>query len=71
MVCVSTSVSYSSKLGSTVSAILYVGQFLRWTEVESCTSLLCVVNVSTANVTLDTTQCRGVERECRVLDRPR
>ena len=36
----------------------------------SCTSLLCVVSVSVVNVTLDTTQSRGAERECRVMGRP-
>ena len=59
MVCVNTSVSHGNKLGSCVAAIWYAGQWLRWTEVVSCTSLLCVVNVSMVNETLDTIHCRG------------
>ena len=71
VVCVSTSVSHGSKLGSFDTAIWYAGQLLRRTAVTSCTSLLCVVSVSMDNVTLDTTQCLGVERECSVMGRAR
>ena len=71
VVCVSTSVSDGNELGSCDAGIWYTGQWLRWTEVVSCMSLLCVVNVSMVNVTLDTTQCRGAEDECRVIGRAR
>ena len=67
VVCVNTSVSHGSKLGSCDAAIWYAGQLLRWTEVVSCTSLLCVVTVSMVNVTLDTIQSRCAEYECRVI----
>ena len=69
VVCVNTSVSHGSKLGSCDAAIWYAGQLLRWSEVVSCTWLLCVVNVSTVNVTLDTTRCRGAEDERTVMGR--
>ena len=69
VVCVNTSVSHGNELGSIDTAIWYAGQLLRWTEVTSFTSLLCVVSVSTVNVTLNTTLWRGVERECRVMGR--
>ena len=68
MVGVYTSVSHGNELGSIVTATWYAGQVLRWTEVVSCTSLLCVVTVSMVNVTLDTTQCRGAEGERTVRD---
>jgi hypothetical protein len=71
VVCVNTSVSHGNELGSFDTAIWYAGQLLRCSEVVSCTSLLCVVNVSTVNATLDTTQCRGAEHECRVMGRAR
>ena len=71
VVCVNTSVSHGSKLGSCDAAIWYAGQLLRWTEVVSWTSLLCVVNVSTVDVTLDATLCRDAERECGVMGRAR
>ena len=61
VLCVNTSVSDVSKLGSFDTAIWYAGQLLRWTEVASCTSLLCVVSVSVVNVTLDTAQCHIAE----------
>ena len=66
-VWVSTSVSHGNELGSLDTAIWYAGQLLRWTEVVSCTSLLCVVTVSMVNVTLDTIQSRCAEYECRVI----
>ena len=71
VVCVITSVSHGSKLGSFDTAIWYAGPLLRGTEVVSCSSLLCVVNVSMANATLDTSQCRGAEVECIIWDRVR
>jgi hypothetical protein len=71
VVCVNTSVSQGNKLGSLDTAMWYTGLLLRWSEVVSCTSLLCVVNVSTVNVTLDTTLCRGAEGHCRVMGRAR
>jgi hypothetical protein len=69
--CVSTSLSHGSKLGSFDTAIWYAGQLLRWTEVVSCTLLLCVVSVSMVNVALNTALCGGAERECRVMGRVR
>ena len=71
VVSVSTSVSDGNELGSCDAGIWYTGQLLRWTEVVSCMSLLCVVNVSTANVTLTTTRCRGAEDDSMILDRAR
>jgi hypothetical protein len=71
VVCVNTSVSHGTKLGRCDTAICYAGPLLRWTEVVSCTSLLCAVSVSTVNATLDTSQCRGAERECKVMGRAR
>ena len=71
VVCVSTSVSYGSKLGSFDTAIWYAGPLLRRIDVTSCTSLLCVVSVSMDNVTLNTTLCRGAEVECGIWDRAR
>ena len=62
-----TSVSDDNELGSCDAAIWYAGQLLRCSEVVSCTSLLCVVNVSMVNVTLDTIQSRCAEYECRVI----
>ena len=71
LVGVSTSVTHGNELGSCDAAIWYAGQLLRPSEVVSCTLLLCVVSVSVVNVTLDTTQSRGAECECRVVDRAR
>ena len=71
VVCVIMSVSHGSKLGSFDTAIWYAGPLLRGTELVSCSSLLCVVNVSMANATLDTSQCRGAECECGVMGRVR
>ena len=67
VVCVNTSVSHGSKLGSCDAATWYAGPLLRRTDVTSCTSLLCVVTVSMVNVTLDTIQSRCAEYECRVI----
>ena len=67
VVCVNTSASHGNELGSFDAAIWCAGQVLRWTEVTSCTSLLCVVTVSMVNVTLDTIQSRCAEYECRVI----
>jgi hypothetical protein len=61
VVCVNTSMSHVSKLGSFDTAIWYAGQLVRWTEVTSCTWLLCAVSVSMVNRVLDTTQSRGAE----------
>ena len=66
VVCVITSVSHVKELGSFDTAISYVGQLLRWTEVVSSTSLLCVVSVSVVNVTLDTAQCHGAEDDSTI-----
>ena len=71
VVCVFTSASHGNELGSFDTTIWYAGQLLRWTEVVSCTSLLCVVSVSMVNATLDTSQCRGDDDEGTVLDRAR
>ena len=71
VVCVNTSASHGNELGSFDAAIWCAGQVLRWTEVTSCTSLLCVVSVSMVNVTLGTSQCRGADRECSVMGRAR
>jgi hypothetical protein len=71
VVCVSTSVSDGSKLGSCYTAIWYAGQLLRWTEVVSYTSLLCVVSVLMVNRVLYSTQSRDAERESRVMGRGR